>query len=375
MKKKELRRLFDKYTRNECSEREIELLDSYLNSFQGKKQLWTVLDCDEDVIERIWSRIKSDVDGKNVPVKNMYRLYLKYAAIFLGLLVGVGVWHQMSKVTPIVKSIEIVAKDSPVILKMPDGESVPIDAKGEQVLANKAGKLVAQQNGAQIRYIKNNLVEEVVFNEVIVPHGKKFQIILSDGTMVFINSGSSLRFPTNFLAGKERQVFLEGEAYFEVAKDEARPFLVTSSEIGIKVLGTHFVVSSYKESEKFAVLAEGSVAVYRGQVQDSPTIIAPGEKATIQENDVLVKSVHISDYLNWMEGSLSFNDELFKEIVLKIERHYGVEVENNYGALDSMKFKGSFKDESISDLLDTFKESAGFDYEIEHNKIIINNKK
>lgn len=375
MKKKELRRLFDKYTRNECSEREIELLDSYLNSFQGKKQLWTVLDCDEDVIERIWSRIKSDVDGKNVPVKNMYRLYLKYAAIFLGLLVGVGVWHQMSKVTPIVKSIEIVVKDSPVILKMPDGESVPIDAKGEQVLANKAGKLVAQQNGAQIRYIKNNLVEEVVFNEVIVPHGKKFQIILSDGTMVFINSGSSLRFPTNFLAGKERQVFLEGEAYFEVAKDEARPFLVTSSEIGIKVLGTHFVVSSYKESEKFAVLAEGSVAVYRGQVQDSPTIIAPGEKATIQENDVSVKSVHISDYLNWMEGSLSFNDELFKEIVLKIERHYGVEVENNYGALDSMKFKGSFKDESISDLLDTFKESAGFDYEIEHNKIIINNKK
>ena len=218
-------------------------------------------------------------------------------------------------------------------------------------------------------------MEEVVFNEVIVPHGKKFQIILSDGTMVFINSGSSLRFPTNFLAGKERQVFLEGEAYFEVAKDESRPFLVTSSEIGIKVLGTHFVVSSYKESEKFAVLAEGSVAVYRGQVQDSPTIIAPGEKATIQENDVLVKSVHISDYLNWMEGTLSFNDELFKEIVLKIERHYGVEVENNYGALDSMKFKGSFKDESISDLLDTFKESAGFDYEIEHNKIIINNKK
>ncbi|WP_339713056.1 FecR domain-containing protein [uncultured Kriegella sp.] len=371
MDKEYLRELFDKYARNECSDKEIELLDSYLDSFRDKESLWSELDYDRAVKEGLWSSIKSDIRGKEIPVKRLYRGYLKYAAVFIGLIAGLAIWHQKSTSLSGVGNIEVIAKDSPVILKMPGKGVVEIDAEGNRSLADNTGKLVAQYDGGQISYAKNDRAKELVYNEVIVPNGKKFKIIFSDGTLAHVNSGSSLRYPANFVPDKERQVFLEGEAYFEVAKDTSRPFLVTSPGIGVKVLGTHFVVSSYKESENFAVLAEGSVAVYSGQTGEDPTIIAPGEKATIGENNVAVRTVQIDDYLGWMEGRLIFNDERFAEIVHKIERHYGVEIQNDYAAMDSKRFQGKFRDETITDLLDAFKESAGFHYEIRDNKVII----
>jgi len=211
-----------------------------------------------------------------------------------------------------------------------------------------------------------------------VPRGKTFKVVLSDGTSVHLNAGTNFKFPVNFLPGQERKVILEGEAYFEVAKDTQRPFLVNANDMDVTVLGTSFNVHSYEGTATNTVLVEGSVAVqHREHVKErgKPQIIIPGEKATLSGNVFEINKVDVSAYIGWTEDLLIFNDESFADIVRKIERKYNVDIKNNYPDLAAVKFNGKFKEETITDLMDTFKESAGFDYHIQDNKIIINKKK
>lgn len=373
MNKKQVKKLFDKYVKDECSAQEIEMLDNYLESFQDKNRLWSELRYDEEIKDKVWHKIKSEVSGKNQEHGFSIKRYLKYAAIFIGIIGGL-LWYQFSG-DAIVQSDNLIT-DSEVILKRSDNTLTKIDANSELHLFDKSGRIIGNQKGNQISYDNNEEIQELVYNEVLVPNGKKFQLILSDGTLVHMNSGSSLKYPVNFISGKDRQVFLDGEAYFEVTKDRQDRFLVTTKDMEIEVLGTHFNVSSYKDADSFTLLAEGSVAVYDQKDIDearTPTIISPGEKASIAQNKIKVSTVDINDYLSWREGRLTFNNEPFINIIHKIERHYGVVIENSYNALNPIKFRGAFKkDETIIDLLDTFKESAGFIYKIQDKKIKIN---
>lgn len=371
MNKKQAKNLFNRYIRNECSSEEVELLHNYLDSFQDKTQLWEELKYDEEIKEKLWNKIKSEIEFKKKPTLLWNRKYLKYAAIFVGLLGGFWLYQSSNDK---VQDNEPLVIENAIILKTSDNEVREINAEGEKAVLDMNGKIVGRQNGNQIKYDNNAGITELVYNEVIVPNGKKFQLILSDGTLVHMNSGSSLKYPVNFIPEQERQVFLKGEAYFEVTKNGENPFLVSTDAMGIKVLGTHFNVSSYADSETYTVLAEGSVAVYDKKSSDlNATIIQPGEKAFIAESSIEVIAVDVNDYLGWREGILSFNNQSFKEIIDKIERHYGVLIQNDVTDLNSERFYGNFKEETIIDLLDTFKESAEFDYYMENNKIKIYN--
>lgn len=371
MDKKQLKSLFNKYIDNKCTDQEIKFLNSYLDSFQDKNKLWSEFKYDEELREKIWLKIKSKTIAKNELKRFSIKPYLKYAAVFVGLLVSI-LWYQFDFVE--IESPEIIVTDAAITIKTSDNVTTEINTRGEQVLIGKTGKIIGEQKGEQISYKKNDKIKELIFNEISVPNGKKIELVLSDGTLVHINSGSSLKFPINFISGRKRQVFLEGEAYFEVTKDAKNPFQVTTNDMGIEVLGTHFNVSSYKGAKTFAVLAEGSIAVSKNQIEGevgTPTVISPGEKATLMESGIEVKTVDLNDYLGWREGRLTFNNEPFIDIIKKIERQYGVTITNNYTALNPIKFKGTFKDETILDLLDTFKESAKFNYKINNHKIII----
>ena len=371
MDKKQLNSLFNKYINNKCTDQEIKFLNSYLDSFQDKNKLWSELKYDEELREKIWFEIKSKTLTKNETKRFSIKPYLKYAAVFVGLLVSI-LWYQFDFVE--IESPEIKVTDAAITIKTSDNVTTEINTRGEQVLIGKTGKIIGEQKGAQISYRKNDQIKELVFNEISVPNGKKIQLVLSDGTLVHINSGSSLKFPISFISGHKRQVFLEGEAYFEVTKDAENSFQVTTNDMDVEVLGTHFNVSSYNGTKTFAVLAEGSIAVNKNQIEGEvgmPTVISPGEKATLIESGIEVKTVDLNDYLGWREGRLTFNNESFIDIIKKIERHYGVFINNEYIALNLMEFNGTFKDETILDLLDTFKESAKFNYKINNNKIII----
>ena len=371
MNKKQAKNLFKRYIRNECSSEEVELLHNYLNSFQDKTQLWEELKYDEDIKEKLWNKIKSEIEFKNKPTLLWNRRYLKYAAIFVGLLGGFWLYQSSNDK---VQDNEPYVIENTIILKTSANEVREINTDGKKEVLDINGKIVGRQNGNQIKYDNNAEITDLVYNEIIVPNGKKFQLILSDGTLVHMNSGSSLKYPVNFIPEQERKVFLKGEAYFEVTINGENAFLVSTDAMEIMVLGTHFNVNSYSDSESFTVLAEGSVAVYDKKSSDfNPTVIQPGEKALIADGSIEVTDVDVNDYLSWREGKLSFNNQSFKEIIGKIERHYGVLIQNDVTDLNSERFYGNFKEETIIDLLDTFKESAGFDYYIENNIIKIYN--
>ncbi|RKR13169.1 FecR family protein [Maribacter vaceletii] len=372
MNKRQVKNLFKKYINEECTKQERALLDNYLESFQDKQILLRDLNYDTEMKDKIWKKIISESTQDEKVNKYSFINYIKYAAI-ITVIISVSFWFINSKSSTAESNSELIIAEQAIILKTSDSEKVIIDIENQQNLVAK-GQVVGKQNGATINYLNNKTVTDLVYNEISIPYGRTFNLTLSDGTMVHLNAGTTMKYPVNFIKGKEREIFLKGEAYFEVAKDKEHPFIVNTNDIGVRVLGTHFNVNSYKNTDSYAVLAEGSVVVYKQLLKsdlETHIKIVPGQKASLLKENITVKNIDIDKYLGWRNGRLLFDNEEFKDVVKKIERKYNVKIENEYSKLNNLKFKGDFEDESIIDLLDTFKESARFNYEIIDNKIII----
>ncbi|WP_339712666.1 FecR domain-containing protein [uncultured Kriegella sp.] len=370
MNAKKAKKLFKKYVNNECSSEELELLEGFLESFQNDGTSWSELSFDKELKEEVWSKINMRTNQRRPKKKYDKRFFFKYAAVIICIVGTVIIWETISKTEP-----ALIIEDNPIVLKTGNNELKNIVLGGGETLRDSKGNIIASQHKNQMVYSGEPTSGKIVYNEILVPKGKTFQLILSDGSLVHLNSDSSLKYPVSFVQGEKRKVFLNGEAYFEVAKDAVHPFSVVSQGMDIEVLGTRFNVSCYSNTEAHTVLLEGSVAVSKqtslGEVPDAH-VIKPGQKATLDDDDAMIISeVNVDDYLGWRNGFLVFNNEAFENIVEKIERRYNVVVENDYKDLDSIEFRGTFENETIEDLLNTFKESAGFDYDIINNRIVI----
>lgn len=173
-------------------------------------------------------------------------------------------------------------------------------------------------------------------------------------------------------------VYLNGEAFFDVAKDKAHPFIVNADNLNVRVLGTHFNVSNYPEdSHTDVVLVEGSVGMYsKGQNFDPEknVVLKPGFKGSFNKASFAIntKEVTTGIYTAWIRGELVFRDMTFKNICKKLERHYNISIENNDAALANEKFNASFKDESIENIMSYFNEIHAMKYTINNNKVTIN---
>lgn len=170
MDKKQLKSLFNKYIDNKCTDQEIKFLNSYLDSFQDKNKLWSEFKYDEELREKIWLKIKSKTIAKNELKRFSIKPYLKYAAVFVGLLVSI-LWYQFDFVE--IESPEIIVTDAAITIKTSDNVTTEINTRGEQVLIGKTGKIIGEQKGEQISYKKNDKIKELIFNEISVPNGKK----------------------------------------------------------------------------------------------------------------------------------------------------------------------------------------------------------
>ncbi|ADV48109.1 anti-FecI sigma factor, FecR [Cellulophaga algicola DSM 14237] len=263
-----------------------------------------------------------------------------------------------------------------IVLKLSSGEKKSLDESKSNKIYNKQGEVVAVQKGNSIRYNYKESTTKVVvneFNEIYVPYGKRMEIVLSDGSRVHLNSGSSLKYPTFFTADQKRIVELKGEAYFDVAKmNELNRFVVTSDNFETTVLGTEFNVSSYdSDIENDVVLIEGSVRVMSNS--DKEHVLIPGQQFKYSNtNPGEVRTVDVQSHIAWLDGVLFFENEEFKSILKKLERFYDVSIDNNCEALWNEKFTGQFDLESIEDVLETFKNTVPFNFELKNQKVVIN---
>lgn len=311
--------------------------------------------------------------------KKVYRLrkyfkVLKYAAAVV-LLLGIGYLYQNGYFT---QTSEIIIPAESITLQLENGDIRIINEDGTSEVIDADGNIVGNQKGNQLVYSNSVYKETLVYNTLKVPYGKRFDIQLSDGTNVHLNAGTSLKYPVKFINGENRQVFLNGEAYFSVAKDVSHPFIVNADEVNIRVLGTQFNVSSYPEDSQIStVLIEGSVDVYqKGEIYSSKsaTNLKPGFKATWQKqnNQIGIEEADIEMHTAWINGKIIFKHIPFKNAIKKLERHYDVVIINNNKELGEKFVTASFDIETIENIFEILNVGYNINYSINNNQVIIN---
>jgi ferric-dicitrate binding protein FerR (iron transport regulator) len=254
------------------------------------------------------------------------------AAVIVLLVVGVwlGTMHRR-QAAPVAATTDYLKNDVPpggnkALLTLANGKTVVLDSLNNGTVALQGNTKVLKLNNGQLAYnrINQGPVEEV-YNTLRTPVGGQYKIILPDGSKVWLNAASSIRFPTAF-TGNERQVFIQGEAYFEVARNETKPFIVSVNDIEVKVIGTHFNIMAYGDEPAVeTTLLEGAVEVTRG---DAATMLRPGQQASIVHGGKisLMKDIDVHEATAWKDGLFQFNEAGVADIMRQIARWYNVEI-------------------------------------------------
>ncbi len=332
----------------------------------------------EDAWKKVMLRYASKKQSKK---HRLLQSTYKYAAIFVvALTSGYFYWSLNFKQGKV--AADIVQQQQGIVLVLDNGEKIELSSSDQQELVDKQGNKLGQRSGHQLNYTNNETMDELVYNTLTIPNGQRFDIILSDNSHVYLNAGSSLRYPVTFLPGKKRQVYLQGEAFFEVSKDKDHPFVVTSDNMDVEVLGTKFNVSAYPEEEDInTVLVEGSVkvnATHNNDLDEGPSmLLKPGHMAQWDKKSksAQIEKVDTDQYTSWMQSKLVIRGIKFREIIKKLERHYGVTIDNKNEALNNRTFTATFDVESMEEVLNTFVSETKFEYKIEGKQItILNNQ-
>ena len=324
-----------------------------------------------DFLDQIKLHNANAHEPKNGGIRSIW----KYAAIFVGL-VGLGLGLTFLSKSNSGQENIIIANEE-INLQLDNGKLEIIKEKGSANILDTEGNVIAVQTGEKIKYVSKSKSKEIKYNELSVPYGKKFELELSDGTIVYLNSGSVLRYPTNLTAGNNREVSLKGEAFFKVAEDKEHPFIVNSGSVNIRVLGTEFNVSAYDEDlETSTVLVSGSVQLYdsTSTIKNQVNVqLVPGERGTWnrEQKNFKTDKVDTSIYTSWVQGKLIFRDTPFKQIRKQLERRYNVSIVNKDTVLDNNTFSANFEEETIEEILEILDRTYGIEYSIKDNQIII----
>tara|TARA_R110002049_G_scaffold160881_1_gene325874 strand:- start:3906 stop:5042 length:1137 start_codon:yes stop_codon:yes gene_type:complete len=376
--KKSIKIIIRQYLQNTISEEDLDHLKDWISKEDNQKHFrefiyshYTNKSYDVKKAFKLFEDTTFD-KGFVIQFKSFRAKIFKYAAVFIGLIALSYFIFYFNQNT------DFQLPENQVTLEV-EGIGVKVlDTSATKDLTGKGGEVLAKQNKSTLDYQGLGGEDgEIVFNVLHVPYGKTFQVLLPDQTHVFLNAGSSLRYPNKFLKGEKRVVFLKGEGYFKVSKNKNSPFIVKANGITTEVFGTEFNISSYADDLFTAVvLVEGSVGVNdnSGQPNFKPNVmLKPNEMASkTNGSEISIAQVDISDHILWIDGTLFFKNESFDSVVKKLQRHYNVVVTNNYKALEEKKFTGRFDIESVEQILRTFQKTNNFSYIITKNNIIIN---
>lgn len=310
-----------------------------------------------------------DQDSRVVPLfRRKAVTRIAAAAVVLLMLAGAAVWFNRKPVVHAVTahahkevSNDIAPGMAGAILTLDDGRKVVLDSAGNGVIATQSGARIVLKNGELVYDASGKGSVTTVYNTMSTPKGRQFRLVLPDGTQVWLNAASSLRYPVIF-TGRERMVEVTGEAYFEVAKvtdpvtGERTPFKVkVNNNTSVEVLGTHFNINSYEEEANISTtLLEGSVRLHNN---GNTALLKPGQQALIALNGVPQKKIAIVEHADvdkvmaWKNGVFNFQDATLDEVMRQLERWYNIEVVYERG-IPKQEFIGKMgRDLPLSDVL------------------------
>ena len=347
----------------------VKLFKSYIKT--NYYSLYVLNDIDrKDIIKVIKNKI--DLERKISERKSFIKKSFKYAALFF-LVLGLG-YYIKSTQQNITDEEKIVPKADDIVLETENGEQLIIEKEEKNLKIDPKINLLQKAN--KLVYDKDLKIEKLVFHSLKVPYGKRFDIVLSDNSRVYLNSGSILKYPVKFLDNQIREVFLEGEAFFDISEDEKNIFRVNSNGINVEVYGTKFNFKNYPEDYvSDVVLVNGSVGISNTE-NKSITKLTPGFKGSVDKENYIVEKVKINTklYTSWIDGQVVFRGESFNQIIKKLERLYNVTIINNNEKISEELFNATIdtEEEKIEDVLNYFNKIYNIEYQVYNNKIIIN---
>jgi len=304
--------------------------------------------------------------------------FLKKVAIAASMIVVFAfIYHFSQKNNPaeelkiLSHQVKILPGSNKAILVLANQSSIILHAVNEGIIARQNNVLISKSPNSQLVYNDSKFEKSdnrmPVFNTIYIPKGGEYQLILPDGSKVWLNAQSSLKYPIHF-EGKERQVELNGEAYFEIAKDKSHPFKIMANGMQVKVLGTHFNIMAYKdEASVKTTLLEGSVQIKKGVNEQ---IIKPGEQAIVSK-DIEVIQVNVEEAIEWKNGNFNFSHEDLASIMRKIARWYNVSITYE-GKITNASFVGTIPKSTQIDQVLKYLELTGLvHFKITERRIIV----
>lgn len=318
-------------------------------------------------VEDAWKKVREKTFGAP-PVRPRIRpKWLKYAAVVLPVLLSITLWYTWKE--EMKNKQATVARLNPV-LTLDNGEKYQLDPEEQtEIYVNEEVK--AYQAGGGLIYDTTARQEENKYNRIEVPRGSEYWIVLPDGTRVWLNAATELKYPVAFHA-KERRVYLKGEAYFEVAPDKNRPFYVETEEVKVRVLGTVFDVNTHYTRGVRTVLVEGAVALEWGDQKEIR--MKPGELADFDRTttEVTLKEVDVTSYISWKEGYFVFEDEPLEEIMHSLSLWYDKEFLFVGKRSRALHFSGHIKRyERIETILSAITDVTGVEFRMNGQIILI----
>lgn len=365
--------LLQRYTAKSCTKEELEELFAVIAAAENDETLHQFMEAEFHRFngEEAFPQIDTESVYASIVKKEPRRIFTlpRVAAAAAVLLLATWWFTQTNKTTTTPQIVEekkeILPGSNKATLTLADGSTVTLDSAGNQVISRGDTK-ISQQNG-QLLYSSAGKTAEG-YNKLSTPRGGQFRVVLPDGTKVWLNSASSLRYPIAF-TGKERIVELEGQGYFEVAQNAEQPFKVKAHEMEVQVLGTHFDIMAYADENTVnTTLLEGAVQVKEG---NTARLLKPGQQAILKSHAFTVQEADVKRVIAWKNGLFVFNDMALPAILREVARWYDVEIVYETTPGTELYGGGLARNLHLSNVL-TLLEGSGFNhFRVEGRKVIV----
>lgn len=364
----------------ECTADEQALLDRWYFEEAAKQE---IVDAPGNIMEEerlIWNRILEKIPDNNT---RYFKKWYSIAAAVILICLSTGGYFLFKK--PVTGNLttknqslknDIAPGGNKAVLTLANGTRIILDdAKNGSISQSTNVKVTKTSNGVLVYHFNKSIASKNItasseINTITTPRGGQYQIVLEDGTRVWLNAASYIKFPQAF-TDKNRQVELSGEAYFEVAKNKAKPFIVKTNGTDIHVFGTHFNVNAYADNSSIATtLLEGSVSMtYAG----ATVMLKPGQQGVTSRAGEPIKAsfVDTEEVMAWKNGLFIFHDQSIANIMKQVCRWYDVDVEYKDG-VQNKEFGGTIsKYKNITELLNNIQLTQTIHYKLEGRRVII----
>ncbi|RZT96409.1 FecR family protein [Ancylomarina subtilis] len=375
------------YSKRELSDTQKRDLDNFLSENEANRRLFnhyrklylkgrSIAFYHQLDQQKAWNSIASNITKKKTKTWKL-STWLPYAAavLIIAVVSTLVLKNQVEKVdfSKAYNFAEFAhAGNKKATLTLADGSKVKLQDNIEQLISEKDGTQISKDSANNLAYTSKTTKKiELLYNTIDVPRGGEYSLTLTDGTKVWLNADTKLRYPVKFLKGK-RDVYLTGEAYFEVAHNKQAPFIVHTHDSEVKVLGTKFNVSGYDDQNFIATtLVEGSVQINN---LNQTEILKPGYQSTILrgKDQIMIKKVDADLYTSWVSGVYEFEDMELEYIMIQLGRWYDVDFFFMNEEYKHIRFTGAFeKENSFEYALNMIERIADVDFAIKGKYIVV----